>query len=498
VGVPEDGEEDKEQDGADLDDSDTDSELEAGDEEEALLRLQAELKAEEAALKKKRVAKLRLDVERRLVKVAALRAGDLVALPAEADAPIAVVTVNQTPAHSSLRPRQLAFDKSALSRKAPSAAAVAHRASVDALPDVPTVQVIVTPTVVGSGRVIAPTITTIIPAAPAAVVSTTPRGVTPPKVEKFTGDDAVQNSRVENWVEAVNRWMSLSNVAPEQYLDYALSHLPAGGSASEWVQQRKDEVAHSHKLMTWEWLQAQLIQHYSQPVGRAAMQTEWQGLRMGVRNADGANTGKATRTVAAYTNRFLYYMRALTNHSVQTTEVLVIDRYVHGIRVGYTGLYDAIMVAQRTPSPRFDTLQDAIDAAQDAEADLAIKGIVAATELSSSSSSSPGSGRFRSNRRFGSDAVNSLQGEDSYNDEGRGEDSPSPAPSKAAAKAATQLFGFRFMTLPNDGRYKLSEKEQRMLYDQRRCYRCYEGHPVGPRHPVCEKPVMKTAPKPLK
>ena len=31
-----------------------------------------------------------------------------------------------------------------------------------------------------------------------------------------------------------------------------------------------------------------------------------------------------------------------------------------------------------------------------------------------------------------------------------------------------------------------------MLYDQKRCYRCYEKHFLGPHHPACEKPVMKT------
>jgi hypothetical protein len=485
----------------DPDNSDTGSESATDDEEETLLRQQAELKARLKArlaeLKKQRVAKLRVSVARRAAEVAALEAEVALPdsyLPAEAVtvAPVSVVTVNQTPAHSGLRPRQLAYDQSARSRKAPSAAAVAHQASIDALPDAPAVQVMVAPTVVGSGWVVAPVVTTIAPAAPPAALPTASRDVPPPKVEKFTGDDLLQNGRVENWVDAMDRWLNLSRIPPEKHLDYALAHLPSGGSAYEWVQQRRDEVAYSGKQMTWEWLRVQLIEHYAQPVGPAAMQTEWQMLRMGVKSAEGMDPGKSTRTVSSYTNRFLFYMRRLTMHSVQTTDVLVIDRYVLGIREGYQALYDAMWTAQKTPSPRFATLQEAIKAAEDAEADLAI---IKLNSRGTASSASSGNSRFRGHNRFGNEALNNLQGEESSED---GEDTPSPTPSKVAPKAAAKLFGFRFISLPTDGRFKLSEKEQKMLYDQKRCYRCYEKHLLGPRNPACEKPVMKTAPKPLK
>jgi hypothetical protein len=227
-------------------------------------------------------------------------------------------------------------------------------------------------------------------------------------------------------------------------------------------------------------------------VGRAAMQAEWQALRMGVRNADALDNGKSTRTVNAYTNRFIHYLRSLTSHTVQTTEVLVIDRYVGGIREGYPALYDVMLGVQKTPSLRFATLQEAIYAAEEAEADLAIS---KATSRWTSSSASPGNSRFRGNNRVGSEAINNMQEEISGDE---GEEAPSPTQSRAALRAAAKLFGFRFIALPSDGRYKLSEKEQRMLYDQKRCYRCYKEHPVGPRNPMCEQPVMKVAPKPLK
>ena len=481
------------------DSSDIDSESGVDDEEETLLRVQAELKAEEAELKKQRVAELRMDVERRAVRVAARKAERLVAasgdyLPAEPSAPVAMVTVNQTPAHSGLRPRRLGYDASAMSRIVPSAAVLAHKASINALPDVPAVQVTVTPTVVGSGRVVAPTVTTIgtVPPAPHAAVPAATRDVPPPNVERFSGDDMVQNGRVENWVDAINRWLSLSKIDSALHLDYALSHLPAGGSAYEWVQQRKDEVNEAGKQLTWTWLQSELIEHYAHSVNTAALQTEWQMLKMGVWD-DSQDAGKGTRTVTAYTNRFLYFLRRLTTHSAQTTEVTVIDRYVRGIRKGYRALYDAMLAAQRAPSPRFATLQEAINAAQVAQGDLGIMQQTRAT----SAPSSAWNRRPRGNNGPTGEAMNNIQGEEG-GEEGEGEESSSPTPSKAASRTAAKLFGFRFISSPNDGRYKLSEKEQKMLYDQRRCYRCYDRHPVGLLHPACQKPVMKTAPKPLK
>ena len=107
-----------------------------------------------------------------------------------------------------------------------------------------------------------------------------------------------------------------------------------------------------------------------------------------------------------------------------------------------------------------------------------------------------GSGSGASSKRFGDGghdsivrAINSLQGELSDEEEGA-ETAPSQGPK-------AQVYGFRVISFPNDGRYKLSEKEQRMLYDEKRCYRCYGQHPVGLRAPPCMKAVMKVAPRPL-
>ena len=484
----EDEEADEEKDPFDSDGSATEPEF---DEEAFILQETARWSAEKAELKAQRMAKLRAEMERVKGEVAALRAETVAtSTPAEASATTSVV-VNQTPVHSALRPRQLAFQSA--SRNPPSAAALAHQAAIDDLPNmIPAVQVNGPCTVVGSGRVSAPMTTTVAPAAPPQAPVVSPPAtfrVTPPKVQTFSGDDSVQNGRVENWVDEINRWLYLSNISPDQHLDYARAHIPSGGSAYEWVEQRKDEVAHSGKQMTWEWLQRQLIRHYAQPVGPAAMQVEWQMLQMGIKDESGKDTGKSTRTVNSYTNRFLHYMRCLTMHSALTVEVTVIDRYVQGIKSGYRALYDVMLTVQKVPSLRFTTLQEAIHAAEEAEADLAI------TKATSSSTPSwAGRNGFRSGHtRAPTEAVNNLQEE--YGEEGEGE-TQSPTSEKTASRA--KLYGFRYITLPNDGRYQLSEKEQKMLYDERRCYRCGRQHAVGPRAPPCTNPVMKCAPKPLK
>jgi hypothetical protein len=176
----------------------------------------------------------------------------------------------------------------------------------------------------------------------------------------------VQNERVASWVGQVNRYLRLSRVPAEDQLDTARSFITSDGSAEEWILAREEEVAFRGKGMTWDWLQEQLIQHYAQPSGAAAMQAEWQALRMGIKNADGTDTGKSTWSVKSYTNRFLHYMRLLTTHSVQTSDVLVIDRYVMGIRTGYEALWRAMLGVQRVLT--FATLQEAIDAAEVAEA----------------------------------------------------------------------------------------------------------------------------------
>ena len=207
---------------------------------------------------------------------------------------------------------------------------------------------------------------------------------------------------------------------------------------------------------------------------------EWQALRMGIKGADGTDTGKSTWSVKSYTNRFLHYMRLLTTHTMQTSDVLVIDRYVMGIRTGYELLYRVMLGVQRVL--RFASLQEAISAAEEAEAEISISKISARPSSSSSPRYGEGAGRGAGGGRAPTGSLNNLQGE--YDNEGEGQET---AP-------RTEVNGFRYNPGPADGRHKLTEKEQRMLYDEKRCYRCYEQHPVGQRAATCTKPVMKTAP----
>jgi hypothetical protein len=184
-------------------------------------------------------------------------------------------------------------------------------------------------------------------------------------------DDAIQNERVERWIVAVNSWLGRGRVPPEERLLCALSLFSTSGSASVWIGHKEDELEYAGKMMTWDWLQCQLMEHYGSPSGKLAMATEWQTLRMGVKSTDGTVTGgKSTATVAAYTALFIQYMRALTAHNVNTSDILVIDRYVDGIKLGYEELYTVMLGEQKVLW--FDSLTEAIDAAEIAEVTIKV------------------------------------------------------------------------------------------------------------------------------
>ena len=249
------------------------------------------------------------------------------------------------------------------------------------------------------------------------------------------------------------------------------------------------ELIYAGKQMTWEWLKIQLIQHYAQPSGGAAMQAEWQMLRMGVR-AEGTDAGKSTRTVKAYTNRFLHYLRRLTTETAQTDSILVIDRYVAGIRSGYEALYKVMLGFQ--PVLRFATLQEAIDAAEIAEVDVGIRRTN--SQLSSPSvGSSTWNGRSRNRDRAAAETVNNLQ-QGEASDEGETE-TASPPPRRYTKKSQLYVFQFNPDTQPKDGRYVLTKKEGQMLTDERRCWRCHQRHPTGRGAPLCTNRMPQTPPK---
>ena len=303
---------------------------------------------------------------------------------------------------------------------------------------------------------------------------------------------------MERWVEAVNTWLRLSDVHPSHYLDYARGYFHTSGSASAWLQQRDEEVAHFDKEMTWEWLQHQLIQHFGQPTGVSASEAAWVALRMGEKNADGSETGgAATRTVKDYTARFCHYMRILTSHDVRTTEFLVITHYVEGIRLGYEALHRAMKGTQLVL--RFDTLQEAIEAAQLAEVNIAINRNYRPPH--NPSATAGGGGRFghRGGRGGGpgaaaAPALNNLQGGTGEEGETEG---VAAGQGKGGPAASAELYSFNYRPDTTRGRHQLTPAEAKMLYEAKRCYRCYKVHLFGVGHPRCEV-VQKVAPQPLK
>jgi hypothetical protein len=374
ISLPTDGEEfDDEEDAAeakhdfDPDAHDYTTEVEF-DEETDLLEEDRRLRAEEAVLKAQRVALLRLSIERRSISNAVRRA-ELSEAPSEVPVVAAIAPmVEQTPARSVLRPRHLGF-QSTVGRRAPTAAALAHRASIDELPDAPLVSVAVIPAVVGGGSVSAPITTTavVLPAPDAA--PPTPAGTRPNRPQQFTGDDSSQNKTVDSWVENVNSYLRLSRVAPTDHLDFACSYMSPAGGVGVWLKEKRDEVRDLDKQMTWEWLQTQMVNHYKQPAGVATVEVQWERLVMGTYPQPGKDDG--TRTVRTYTNQFLFCMRQLTDYTTQTTNVLVRQRYLQGIKHGYLALYNVMLGTQ--PVLRCETLQEAIELAELAEADIGIR-----------------------------------------------------------------------------------------------------------------------------
>jgi len=75
-----------------------------------------------------------------------------------------------------------------------------------------------------------------------------------------------------------------------------------------------------------------------------------------------------------------------------------------------------------------------------------------------------------------------------------GMDSDPPRAEGAPSSGATKMYGFVYRASPNDGRHALTEPEMKMLYDDKRCYKCYKVHKLG----SCQAAVQKVAPRPLK
>ena len=385
--------------------------------EETRLRIEEARLDEQLREMRSEVTKLRvLEKQQELLVVQAelearrLRGTELPTLPVVA-APVVIVPpvvsdqgVDRTPPRAPyhLRPRVLAFQSTA-GRKQPTAAAMSYQKAKEELPDAVPSAPVVLPLLIRVEEKRGGTPPVTLPREKAVVKPL----VKPIQPVKFTGEDATQNERVDRWISTVNEWLHLAEIPADQELAWARPLISGTSSAGEWLAQKDDELAYSSKRMTWKWLQGQLIQHYGQPSGAMAMAAEWEALRMGTKNADGSETGgKATWTVAAYSSLFLHYLRALTTHSVMTEDLLVINRYVTGIKLGYEALYKVMLGVQKVLW--YDNLQEAIEAAYQAEAAITVSRIEKRSATQPSSSPSTGGGsRFRGKRQT-QDSLNGM------------------------------------------------------------------------------------------
>lgn len=298
---------------------------------------------------------------------------------------------------------------------------------------------------------------------------------TPPA--KFTGDNATQNDHVEEWCDEVNIYFALTGVPEADQLTQATGLL--SGYALKWLREKKEEVDAHNRAMTWPYLEHQLIEDFGHTVGIAAQEAEWLALRMGVKNADGSTTGgKATWTVHDYTDKFTRFMRALTDHKPFSTDMLLKNRYTEGIRLGRPALYREMLGSQKVLL--YTTLSDAIAAAYVAETALSVNKILQQSHASFSNRPSHSGAPMQVNHT-------AVYPEDT---------DPSPNLSTNNGRKEGQkmrLNSFVFKPITEEGRYKLNEAQQRALYDQRLCYRCYQSHAkLG----QCGKKIA-TAPKSL-
>ena len=344
------------------------------------------------------------------------------------------------------------------------AIAQARRDAIAALPSA------IPPMNISSSSSVPVPVPTSVSAAPA---SSTTRHLrhTPP--EKFRGDNSDQSARVETWIQEAQIYLDASGVAPERQLLEITALLT--GSALEWYKVKQEEVDDQNKVMTWPYLQERLIEEFGRSRGQLAERLEWAALKMGTKNADGTETGgKATRTVRDYTSLFTRLMRTLTGESRISTSIVLIDRYCDGIKTGYPALWTEMKGVHAALV--YATLADAIVGAELAETALSLR--------------SKDSSHHRSRHHA---YVNHLSSN-------RMDDSPSPPRSpvhRRRQKKQSTLVANGFVYRPStsdEGRYPLSESQQKALYDQNRCYRCYQ-----PRHPKmnsCPK-KMTSAPSDL-
>jgi hypothetical protein len=378
--------------------------------------------------------------------------------------------VPSTPARDTDTVRRALFDASSL-LTTPSSATLARKKAIDRLPPAPSSSL------------------------PSTSTTSTPHLVrlrhTPPV--KFTGEKDSQNENVERWIEEATTYLDLSGVDSSQWVPQVKGLL--SGYALEWFKDKQQEVKLESKVMDWEYLETELILEFGRSTGILALEVEWIALRMGVGNADGTRVGgKSTYTVKGYTSQFTRLMHTLApQHSLKTGDVLVLGRYLQGIKDGYPALYNEMK--GNLSVLRYPSLAEAIAGAQIAESHLGIAKSQRA-HFSSSSSSSSGQWQRSGGNRPSSTQVNSLEGETEDGEDDTSSSSSSRKEGQSPPFKPVRL-NFIFRESANDGRYKLNETEMKMLYDDRRCYRCYKQHKFGKGQPKCEARLQTVAPRPL-
>jgi hypothetical protein len=274
--------------------------------------------------------------------------------------PVVLNQAVQTPARHNLRPRMLAF-QSTVGRKPPTDESRDGRLMSTELGSVD----------VGAGGV-----TPLVPCAAVAVAGSTlpATGVGP----------ALRPLRVSPY-EHDNRWQCLSSVSQgtewqDDDSDSSLSSETGHECAVDLF-----GVAKSTVMVSGDSLARLDVEKVVAPVKKVrppdpvreclrplsgawacTVDKKWKALRMRGKKAKGKSPG----TVAAYTALFLRYLAAFSAHGVQSSDVHVIGRYVEGIKMEHEALYTVMLGAQMLLL--YETLQEAIDAAEIAEASLKV------------------------------------------------------------------------------------------------------------------------------
>ena len=312
---------------------------------------------------------------------------------------------------------------------------------------------------------------------PASAPSFKPLKHNPP--DKFNGKKGPKAPRVENWIAEVQLYFEACSLPADRYV-FETSTL-FSDRALEWYSLKRQEVAAQSKVMTWEWLAQRLIEDFGQSQGQLTEEAEWFALKMGTKGTDGTETGEnATYTVKDYSDRFVRLMQTLVKKTPATTDLMVIHHYCAGIENGYPSLWTEMKNGHAVA--RYATLSEAITAAGLAEINLSIR---------------HQESHHHDRRSRHHTQVNHMQSNS------RGDDSPTPSPprspsTKRRVKKPTSSTltanGFVFKPVTGEGRFRLTESQQKSLYDQNRCYHCYQ--PFHPNMKSC--PIKMTeAPGPL-